>query len=64
MIRVAKVVASKLNSVFPPWQGMQYLRDMFTDDAKLTPLDNARYPAMQWTPVRALFESRGESSKQ
>ena len=55
MIHFTKVVAPQPNSVCPPWQGMQYLRDMFTGDARLTPLDNERYPALQWTTVRALF---------
>ena len=38
--------------VYPPWQGMQYMRDMFDGRAKLEPLDNARYPDVRWTTVR------------
>lgn len=63
MIRVCKVVAPGHDVVFPPWQGMQYLRDMFTADARLTPLDNVRYPALRWTSVRALFASRAQESE-
>ena len=35
---------------------------MFSGDVRLTPLDSARYPALQWSSVRALFESRGQQS--
>ncbi|WP_255531712.1 hypothetical protein [Roseomonas sp. KE2513] len=37
--------------MFPPWQGLQYLRDMFGGKGKLAPLDNGRYPGLSWTSV-------------
>lgn len=37
---------------------MQYLRDQFAGLVRLTPLDNDRYPAMRWTPLRARLEER------
>ena len=43
---------------FPRWQGMQYMRDMFSGAAKLTPLDNARYPDIAWTTARAVLAAR------
>ncbi len=46
MIRIAKLVAPKSDAAFPPWQGMQYMRDQFSGRAKLSPLDNARYPGL------------------
>jgi hypothetical protein len=46
------------DDVFPPWQGMQYLHNMFTGRPKLTPLDNARYPELCWTSVREVLETR------
>jgi hypothetical protein len=52
MIRVARTVAPGRGTVFPPWQGMQYLRDMFDGRARLTPLDNTRYPDLPWTDIR------------
>lgn len=52
MIRIAKLVAPQPDVTFPPWQGMQYLRDMFSGRAKLHPLDNARYPDLSWTSLR------------
>ena len=41
--------------VFPAWQGMQYMVDMFSGDARLDPLDNHRYPDLTWTTVRQRF---------
>jgi uncharacterized protein YbjT (DUF2867 family) len=51
MIRVAKLIAPQPDAPFPPWQGMQYMRDMFSGRAKLLPLDNDRYPHLAWTSV-------------
>ena len=58
MIRVTKTLMPAPNDVFPPWQGMQYLHNMFTGRPKLTPLDNARYPEIRWTPVREVLATR------
>ena len=58
MIRVAKLVAPQPDAAFPPWQGMQYTRDMFSGRAKLHPLDNDRYPELRWTSVREVLASR------
>jgi nucleoside-diphosphate-sugar epimerase len=52
LIRLAKIVAPQPSVVFPPWQGMQYMRDMFSGRGRLQPLDNARYPNLGWTSVR------------
>jgi hypothetical protein len=52
MIRVAKLVAPQPRAAFPPWQGMQYMRDMFSGRGKLGPLDNDRYPDLRWTLAR------------
>lgn len=58
MIRAARLVAPGEDAPFPPWQGMQYLRDMFSGRGKLEPLDNARYPDVRWTSVRELLAER------
>jgi nucleoside-diphosphate-sugar epimerase len=52
VIRVTRAVSSSSDDVYPPWQGMQYMRDMFDGRAKLQPLDNARYPDLRWTSIR------------
>ncbi len=46
--RVARVVAPQTNALYPAWQGMQYLHDMFGGKAKLRRLDNARYGPRRW----------------
>ena len=51
MIRVAKLVAPQPESAFPPWQGMQYMRDQFSGLVKFSTVDNDRYPALSWTSV-------------
>lgn len=51
MIHFAKLIAPQPHAAFPPWQGMQYMRDMFSGRGKLSPLDNARYPDLRWTSV-------------
>ena len=58
MIKVTKALMPTTEEVFPPWQGMQYLHNMFTGLPKLTPLDNARYPDIRWTPVRAVLAAK------
>ncbi len=55
LIRIARTVAPGRSDTFPPWQGMQYLRDMFSGRAKLAPLDDARYPELRWTTVREVL---------
>ena len=55
MIRIAKIVAPQQGAAFPPWQGMQYMRDQFSGRGKLSPLDNDRYPDLTWTSVRKLM---------
>ena len=52
MIRIAKLIAPQPQAPFPPWQGMQYMRDMFSGRGKLEPLDNDRYPDLHWTSVQ------------
>jgi len=39
------------DKVMTPWQGMQYMANMFSGKGKLEPLDNARYPDIVWTKV-------------
>ena len=56
MINVTKTLLPAKNEVFPPWQGMQYLHNMFSGQAKLPTLDNDRYPDIRWTKVRAVLK--------
>lgn len=50
MIGIAKPFGPP-GAVFPPYQGMQYMRDMMSGEGRLTPLDNDRYPGLRWTSI-------------
>lgn len=55
LIRFTQRIAPGTDEVYPPWQGMQYMRDMFDGRAKLDPLDNGRYPEVRWTTLREVL---------
>ena len=55
LIKVTRTLAPARREVFPAWQGMQYMSDMFSGLPKLAPLDNDRYPGIRWTPVREVL---------
>ena len=52
LIRIARALTPRSDSVFPAWQGMQYIRDMASGRGKLQPLDNDRYGERSWTTAR------------
>ena len=52
VVRAAKLVAPGGEAVQPPWQGMQYIRDMFDTHSMPSSPDNDRYPDVRWTSVR------------
>ncbi len=52
LIRVARAVTPGKQELYPAWQGMQYMRNMFDGRAKMEPLDNNRYPGIRWTTAR------------
>jgi nucleoside-diphosphate-sugar epimerase len=64
LIRLAKIVAPQPRAAFPPWQGMQYMRDMFSGRGKLNPLGNGRYPGLRWTSVREQLATGSASALQ
>lgn len=45
-------VAPGEKEIYPAWQGMRYMRNMFDGREKLQPLDNDRYPGIRWTTAR------------
>jgi nucleoside-diphosphate-sugar epimerase len=57
LIKVTRAILPRPGALYPPWQGMQYVHNMFSGRAKLEPLDNDRYPAMQWTKVRDVLKA-------
>ncbi|WP_237479454.1 NmrA family NAD(P)-binding protein [Lichenibacterium dinghuense] len=62
LIVAARTVMPGRRAVFPPFQGLQYMRDMFSGRGKLAPLDNARYSDMRWTSVREVVAGRKRSA--
>lgn len=56
LIRVTRALSPKTEAPFPVLQGMQYLYCMFEGSGMLRSLDNARYPGLRWTGVRAVLE--------
>jgi uncharacterized protein YbjT (DUF2867 family) len=58
IIKIAKTLAPQKDEVFPAWQGMQYMHNMFTGLPKLNPLDNHRYPNIQWTSVAEVLSGQ------
>jgi uncharacterized protein YbjT (DUF2867 family) len=63
MIKITKTLFPQKTEVFPPWQGMQYLHDMFTGKPKLAPLDNSRYSGMHWTTVEEVLTKAKRENK-
>jgi nucleoside-diphosphate-sugar epimerase len=58
LIKITRAILPKSSAVYPPWQGMQYMHNMFSGRVKLEPLDNDRYPAMRWTTARDVLAAR------
>lgn len=54
LIAVTKRLMPITDEVFPPWQGMQYMRDQFQGFAKFDLLDNERYP-VKWTTTQDVY---------
>jgi len=57
LIKIARTVSPGQEELYPAWQGMQYMHNMFDGRAKLEPLDNDRYPGMRWTTVRDVLST-------
>jgi nucleoside-diphosphate-sugar epimerase len=58
LIKVARAFAPGEKELYPAWQGMQYMRNMFDGRAKLEPLENDRYPSIRWTTARDVLSAR------
>lgn len=55
MIKIARAMSPKTDDIYPAWQGMQYMHNMFSGKPKLAPVDNNRYSHLSWTTVREFF---------
>lgn len=57
LIKVARTLAPGGEELYPAWQGMQYMRNMFDGRANLESLDNLRYPGILWSTVRDVLSA-------
>jgi hypothetical protein len=62
-IKVARAFTAGEKELYPAWQGMQYMRNMFDGRAKLEPLDNDRYPAIHWATARDVLSACSRSGQ-
>ena len=58
LIKIMRTLVPGRTTLYPPWQGMQYLHNMFSGRAQLVPLDNDRYAGIRWTAVREVLATR------
>jgi len=56
-IKVARLLGPAEKEIFPAWQGMQYMRNMIDDRAKLETIDNDRYPDIHWTAAKDVLST-------
>lgn len=63
LIEILRRLVPGKNQLYPVWQQMQYMRDMFDGRGKLEPLDNERYPGIRWTTVRDLLAAQRASAR-
>lgn len=53
-----KLAPGGSDEIYPAWQGMQYMRNLFAGEGMLgTPFDNDRYPGMVWTSLETVLRS-------
>lgn len=58
LIKLMRSLMPATDDPFPPWQGMQYMRDMFDGRVKMKQLDTDRYPGIKWASVAEILEKR------
>lgn len=57
-IKILKTLNPAKNKLYPAWQGMQYMKNMFEGKCKLEPLDNSRYPDIKWKKVEDVLREK------
>lgn len=62
IISVMRFVLGGENKPMPPWQGMQYMANMFSGEGKLEPLDNDRYKGIKWTKAEDFLREHYKNS--
>ncbi|KAI9052807.1 hypothetical protein LZ554_003080 [Drepanopeziza brunnea f. sp. 'monogermtubi'] len=54
------LIGGEEDKLMPAWQGMQYLENMVSGRGKLDPLDNERYPELEWTSIEMALKEADE----
>ncbi len=54
IIGLTKLLTKETNELYPPWQGMQYMHNMYSGVAKFDKIDNDRYQ-MKWVTAKELL---------
>ena len=62
IIKLVRKLFPADGAVYPVWQGMQYMHNMFSGRATLDPLDNTRYPGMYWTRARDVLAAHDRTA--
>ena len=62
LIKIARALAPGKKELYPAFQGMQYMRNMIDERAKLSTFDNGRYPDMRWTSVKDVLSAQQAST--
>ncbi len=62
MIRVTRLLVPGANELYPPWQGMQYMHNLYSGITKFDRLDNDRYP-ITWTKAKSLLSNHLKTIK-
>lgn len=55
LVGMTKMFMPASDALYPPWQGMQYMRNMYSGLPKFNTIDNDRY-SMTWTTARDVLE--------
>ena len=55
LIHLARLFTKKSDDLYPAWQGMQYMHNMYSGKAKFATTDNERYQ-MSWTKAKDLLD--------
>lgn len=63
LIKMMRKFSPAENELYPPWQGMQYMRNMIDRRSLLKKTDNERYPEMRWTTIREMLTSYYSNSR-
>jgi nucleoside-diphosphate-sugar epimerase len=62
VIKITRAVLPGRKAIYPPWQGMQYMHNIFSGLAEPGALDNDRYPGIDWTTARQVLAAAHHSA--